>query len=119
MSSKSIRELLVAWVDGSTLEWCDDKLDIKEDDWDEVPNEDIHKLKASYAYRVNKKFRIKPRVTYIVPQYWVTYHEIEAENRAQAIDLVGMLEVNVNAYCNGEEVEVEYNDIGEPELELQ
>jgi hypothetical protein len=119
MSSKSIRELLVAWVDGSTLQWCDDKLDIEEDDWDEVPDEDIHKLKSTYLYRKNKKFRIKPKVKYIVPYYWITYHEVEADSRAQALDLAAEIEVNINAYVNDMAITVDFNDMGEPELELQ
>jgi len=119
MINDTIRNLIIAWIDGSTIEWSDDPLDASEDDWNDVPDEDVHKLKTSYQYRKNKKFRLKTKVTYIVPYHWITYHEVIADSREQALELASEIEVSINAYVNGEDVNVEFDDMGEPELELQ
>ena len=118
MINDTIRNLIIAWIDGSTIQFCEDLLDSSEDEWDDVSDEDIHRLK-DYLYRKNKKFRIKPKVKYIVPYYWITYHEVIADSREQARDLAAEIEVSINAYVNGEDVNVDFNDMGEPELELQ
>ena len=48
-----------------------------------------------------------------------SHHEVEANSRAQALDLAAEIEVNINAYVNDMAITVDFNDMGEPELELQ